>query len=144
MLPAVSVGRYLIFLGSPLLLPLHSPSFIYHQSEDVHRDSHPGIPCLPRFAFEVLKTSMNEPHNSSILDACKTSIVFMIPKPATSISCSWACLKHGYSGLLVPFQLLLLDEQRIPGLSSQTKESLQSKFIFYTFNSAICTILTVV
>jgi hypothetical protein len=84
------------FLGSPLHLWLHSHSFMRNPTRDCCRDSDPITHCPVSQSF-LLKSGWKPPwpHNSCILHACKTSIVFMIPRSAAS----WDPLTHAYSDL---------------------------------------------
>jgi hypothetical protein len=67
-------------------------------------------PTLPHTAWPLglfLKSGckLAGPHNSNILYACKTSIIWMMPSSASSLSSSWAYLSHSCNGLWIPGQL---------------------------------------
>jgi hypothetical protein len=124
------------FLSSTLWLWLHSHSYMHHPLRGYLQELWPchtllGLSDLP------LKSGWKPPwpHNSCILYACKTSIMWTVLRFVTSLRSSLACLDHGfYNSIRGSISLGHSEKTKCPGTL------LKAKFFkwVYTFILLIC------
>jgi hypothetical protein len=96
-------------LEFPLQLRPHPQLHTLFFSGAVCRDSDSAIHCLASQAFLCnLGGSLHDPTTLGFCMPAKTSIMWTMPRSATSSSSSWASLDHGYSNFWVPGQMCMV------------------------------------